>query len=101
MRSKMAFTVALCVFGLALVFRGAAAQERPATVTAIAGVVEAGAKWQIAATTFENADGITGAPDGSVMWASSPTSRVSGLDKDGKAKVFWEKTNGGGAIAFA
>jgi gluconolactonase len=70
-------------------------------VTAIPGVIAAGAKWEIAAVTFENADGITGGPDGSVMWASPPTSRVSGLDKDGHNKVFFERTNGAGAIGFA
>src|SRR5262245_41143383 len=100
MRSKAMFTVVLTqlVFGIAL--GETAAQERPVTVTAIPGVIQAGAQWQIAAVTFENADGITGTPDGSVVWASPPTSRVSGLDKDGKVKVFWEHTNGAGALAF-
>ena len=101
MRSKAILTLAGCLFAFALISTRAAAQERPVTVAAIPGVVAAGAKWQAVATTFVNADGIFGAPDGSVMWASQPASRVSGLDKDGREKVFWEKTNGTGAIGFA
>ncbi len=102
MRSRIIVTIASCGLASAVGMSWTAAQERPATVTAILGVIAANAKWEIAAVTFENADGITGGPDGSsVMWASPPTSRVSGLDKDGHPKVFFEKTNGAGAIGFA
>ena len=101
MRSKAMFTLLGCLFGLTIMLSQAAAQQRPVTVPEIPGVVAAGTKWQIAAVTFVNADGIIGAPDGSVMWASQPASRVSGLDKDGREKIFWENTNGAGAIGFA
>jgi hypothetical protein len=101
MRAKTTFAVACCVLQCGLAVSRSAAQERPTTVTAIAGVIAPGEKWQIAAVTFENADGVTSSPDGSVMWASPPTSRVSGLDKNGQVKVFFEQTNGAAVIGFA
>ena len=105
MRSKTLIRLAGLVVGTAIVHIAAQErgqmQERPVTITAIPGVIAATAKWEIAATTFENADGVTATPDGGVAWASPPTSRVSGIDKDGHPKVYYENTNGTGAIAFA
>ena len=101
MRRQTMFRLGCSFLSLMILVAKNGAQERPVTIAAIPGVIEAGAKWQTAAVTFENADGILGGPDGSVMWASSPTSRVSGLDKDGNPKVFWENTNGAGALAFS
>ena len=43
------------------------AGEREALVTAIPGVVAAGAKWEIVWADFETADGIVGTADGGVL----------------------------------
>ena len=103
MRSKTPATIAACVVGWTIVLgaqeRGQL-QERPVTINAIPGVIAATAKWEIAVTTFENADGVTATPDGGVAWASPPTSRVSGIDQNGHPKIYFEHTNGTGALVF-
>jgi gluconolactonase len=101
-RSKSMFLLAFAVASSAMLLaqeRGQL-QERQVTIGAIPGVIAATAKWEIAATTFENADGVTATPDGGVAWASPPTSRVSGIDKDGHPKIYFEHTNGAGAFVF-
>ena len=75
---------------LGAIFTGAApAQpllpgERETNITAISGVVAAGAKWELVWADFETADGINGTPDGGVIFAQEQTDTIRKLDAAGK-----------------
>jgi len=60
---------------------------RPVTVAAIPGVVAAGAQWTLAWSGTDNADGITGMPDGSVLFAQEQPSRVTRIHPDGTLSI--------------
>lgn len=103
MSPKSSLTIVSYVAGLALLLsRSASPQQPPAesTATAIPGVIAAGAKVQLVWSGFESADGIVGAPDGSLLFAQQVASRVSKIDKDGKVSSYLEDTNGAGALAI-
>lgn len=76
------------------------AGERPVTITAIPGVVDAGAKWEIVWADFVTADGIVGTPDGGVMFAQEQTDKIIKLDANHKQYTFVENTNGAGSISI-
>src|SRR6185295_4559752 len=82
--------------------RGAApAGPAEYTVTEIPGVIAAGQKWKVVwETAGNNADGIIGLDDGSVMVAQNDNSAVMKIDKDGKATVAYSDTNTGGALSM-
>jgi gluconolactonase len=67
-------------------------------VTAIPGVIEAGAKWSVAWQGSENADGIVGYK-GALLFAQEQSNHVMKLDKDGKVSIFLS-ANGPGAVAI-
>jgi len=70
-------------------------------VTAIPGVIAAGQKWKtVWETAGNNADGIIGLDDGSVMVAQNDNSAVMKIDKNGKATVAYSDTNTGGALSM-
>ncbi|MBM3820438.1 MAG: SMP-30/gluconolactonase/LRE family protein [Acidimicrobiia bacterium] len=73
---------------------------RPVTVTAIPGVVAAGATWTQAWAGTDNADGILGTPDGGLLFAQEQPRRVSRLDPDNRVSVYAENTNGAGSLAL-
>jgi gluconolactonase len=73
---------------------------REVTVSAIPGVVEAGAKWTIFWSGPDNADGIVGTPDGGIIFAQREVNRVRKVDPDGKTSVLVENTNGAGSLAM-
>jgi gluconolactonase len=79
---------------------GQPAAARDVTVTAIPGVVAAGAKWMLAWGGPDNADGLLGTDDGGLLFAQEQTSRISKLDKNDKRTVFIEDTHGTGAVAI-
>jgi gluconolactonase len=84
---------------------GAQANAQPAparevTVSAIPGVVAAGAKWQLVWGGSDNADGLVGTPDGGVLFAQEQPKRISKLDKNGKLTTFVENTHGAGSVAM-
>ncbi len=83
---------------------GARAQEsgpRPYTVTAIPGVVAAGAQWkEVWQVDGNNADGIIATKDGGLLIAQNDNSDVIKLDKDGKTSVAFSGTNTGGSLAM-
>lgn len=84
---------------------GAAAQqllpgEREAVVTAIPGVIAAGAKWEIVWADFETADGIVGTPDGGVIFAQEQTDTIRKLDASGKEFVYVTGTQGAGSVSL-
>jgi len=104
MRFKVAFTIAFC-FGVI-----AAAQQRdtfpqPAAakevmVTAIPGVIAAGAKWKLVWQGPDNADGIIGTKDGGLLFAQEQPSTVGMLDPKDKFSILVRDTHGTGALAY-
>jgi gluconolactonase len=76
------------------------APAREATVTAIPGVIDAGAKWTLVWQGNENADGIVGAPDGGLLFAQEQTNHINKLDKNDKFSVFLATAHGPGAVAI-
>jgi gluconolactonase len=73
---------------------------REVTVTAIPGVIAAGAKWTLAWQGNENADGIAGSSDGGLLFAQEQLNRISKLDKSGKYSTFLSNPHGPGAVAI-
>jgi gluconolactonase len=103
MPPQSSLTIVTCLVGFAfLLCQSATPQQPPAesTATAIPGVIADGAKVQLVWSGFESADGIVGAPDGSLLFAQQVSSRVSKIDKDGKVSSYLEDTNGAGALAI-
>jgi gluconolactonase len=70
------------------------------TITAIPGVIEAGAKWTLVWQGNENADGIVGF-DGGLLFAQEQTNHVNRLDKNDKFSVYLSNGHGPGAVAIA
>lgn len=104
MKSLATVGTTLCLLGAALalsqVVFGQPQGVREVTVTAIPGVVAAGAKWTLAWQGTDNADGIVGTSDGGLLFAQEQPSRVSKLDPNGKVSVFLEDTHGAGALTI-
>ena len=73
---------------------------REVTVTAIPGVVAAGAQWTLAWQGTNNADGIIASSDGGLLFAQEQPNRISKLDKNNKVSVFLEDTHGTGALSI-
>ena len=73
---------------------------RDVAVSAIAGVVAAGATWTIAWEGPDNADGIVGTEDGGLLFAQEQPSRVSKLDRENRVSVFLRDTRGAGAVSI-
>ena len=82
--------------------RGFAQPEgtREVTVTAIPGVVAAGAQWTLAWQGTDNADGIIASSDGGLLFAQEQPNRISKLGKNNKVSVFLEDTHGTGALSI-
>jgi gluconolactonase len=74
--------------------------EREATITAIPGVVAAGAQWEIVWAGFETADGIVGTPDGGVLFAQEQTDTIRKLTADGREYTVLSGTRGVGAVSL-
>jgi len=74
--------------------------EREAAVTAIPGVVAAGAKWELIWADFKTADGIVGTADGGVMFAQEQTDTIRKLTPDGKEYTVIPDTRGAGSISI-
>src|SRR5580765_2361379 len=100
MRVKILFAIAACLLASVPAFSQAPAQQGPkdVTVSAIPGVVAAGAKWQTFWLGPDNADGIVGTPDGGVIFAQREANRVRKVDLDGKSSIVVENTEGAGAL---
>jgi len=76
------------------------AGEREAVVTAIPGVIAAGAEWELVWADFVTADGIVGTPDGGVLFAQEQTDKIIRLNADHEEFTYVEDTNGGGAASL-
>jgi gluconolactonase len=104
MRFKIALTIACCLGAIA------AAQQRDTfpqptavkdvTVTAIPGVIAAGAKWKLVWQGPDNADGIIGTKDGGLLFAQEQPSTVGMLDRNDKFSILVRDTHGTGALAY-
>jgi gluconolactonase len=105
MKFKVAFTIAFGFLGGITVAqqRNTFPQPSPAkevTVTAIPGVVAAGATWKLVWQGPDNADGIVGTKDGGLLFAQEQPSTVGMLDANDKFSIFVRDTHGTGALAF-
>jgi gluconolactonase len=105
MTSKRRFVLACSLVVSAVVPARVNAQqllagEREAVVTAIPGVIAAGAKWELIWADFETADGIVGTPDGGVLFAQEQTDTVRKLDVTGKEYIYIKDTHGAGAVSL-
>lgn len=74
--------------------------ERAAVVTAIPGVIAAGAAWELVWADFETADGIVGTPDGGVLFAQEQTDTIRRLDGAGNEYVVLSGAKGPGAVSL-
>ncbi len=97
MKSKALFVTLLCLFGSAL---GLSQVLREVRVTEIPGVVMAGAKWTLAWSGTDNADGIVGTADGGLIFAQEQPNQVSKLDKDDRVSVLLKDTHGAGSLSM-
>jgi gluconolactonase len=93
----------VCVLSAVAVMaqRGGAAQgSREVHVTAIPGVVAAGAMWSVAWQGTDNADGIVGTSDGGLLFAQEQPRRVSKLDARDRVSMLLADTHGVGSIVI-
>ena len=74
--------------------------EKPAVVTAIPGVVAAGAAWEIVWAGFQTADGIVGTDDGGVLFAQEQSDSIRKLDANGKEYIYITDAHGPGAVSM-
>jgi gluconolactonase len=71
------------------------------SVQAIPGVVDAGARWKLIwVVTGNNADGMVGLSDGSVLAAQNDNSSVVRITPDGHVSIVYEDTDTGGSLAI-
>lgn len=98
--TRLGLLALLCTASLASAQDAPGPRVRDVTVTAIPGVVEAGATWTIAWQGTDNADGLVGTPDGSLLFAQEQPSRVRRLDPDSRVSVLVEDTHGAGSLAL-
>ena len=76
------------------------APPREVTITAIPGVIAAGAKWTLVYQSNVNSDGIVGSPDGGLLFAQEQRNQISKLDKKDKFSAFLTNPHGPGAVAI-
>ncbi len=76
------------------------APEKQVTITAIPGVIAAGAQWKLVWQGPDNADGIIGTKDGGLLFAQEQPSLVGRLDPHDKFSIFARDTHGTGALGF-
>jgi gluconolactonase len=101
---RVAVTIAvsaLALSPLAARQRGATPPQgvRDVTVTAISGVIAAGATWALAWQGTDNADGIVGTDDGGLLFAQEQPNQIGKLDRNNRASVFLRDTHGTGALS--
>jgi gluconolactonase len=96
---------------IAFCFGAIAAAQQPNTflqptaakevmVTAIPGVIAAGAKWKLVWQGSDNADGIIGTKDGGLLFAQEQPSTIGMLDPNDKFSILVRDTHGTGALAY-
>lgn len=73
--------------------------EKEAAITAIPGVIAAGAKWDRAWTAPMTADGMSAASDGTLLFAQEQSNSIKRLWPDGKEWVVYPYIAGAGAVS--
>jgi gluconolactonase len=73
---------------------------REVTITAIAGVIDAGAKWTKVWQGEATADGIVGSRDGGLLFAQEQTNKIIKLDRNNQASDYLTTPHGPGAITY-
>ena len=76
------------------------AVDKPVTITAIPGVVAAGAKWEPVFSSVELQDGIVGAPDGGILIAMQDAEIVRKIDGKNVSTIYVGGTKGAGALGM-
>jgi gluconolactonase len=116
MNADTRLTLSLCFMG-SVVLGGLAAAQQPqrgqqqrgfpqptpakeVTVTAIPGVIAAGAKWQLVWQGADNADGLVGTSDGGLLFAQEQPSTVGKLDANDRFTIVERNTRGTGALGI-
>jgi gluconolactonase len=100
---RLRSSIAVAALALALSAPVAAQQqpgEKAVTITAIPGVIGAHAKWERVWSAPMNIDGMTTAPDGSVLFAQEQSNSIMKLWPNGKVWVAWPYVHGGGAVSI-
>jgi gluconolactonase len=104
MKFKVAITFAFCFGAIAAAQQPNAFPQPTAAkevmVTAIPGVIAAGAKWKLVWHGPDNADGIIGTKDGGLLFAQEQPSTVGMLDPSDKFSILVRDTHGTGALAY-
>ncbi len=116
MKFKAACVVGYCLLGSALFLgcttpaqqqdTGAGRQfpqpaaEKEVTVTAIPGVIAAGAQWELVWQGPDNADGLVSTADGGILFAQEQPSTVGMLDPNDNFSIFVSDTNGTGGLSI-
>jgi gluconolactonase len=108
MKTKAMFAIVLCLFVSVLVAgqRRPPAEEAPGTpekqvtVTAIPGVIAAGAKVEKVWAGNKAADGLISLPDGTLVLPEQRADRIHKLGMDGKVTLWFEDTNEAGGVAI-
>src|SRR6267142_406602 len=76
------------------------APEKEVTVTAIPGVIAAGARWKLVWQGPDNADGLIGTKEGGILFAQEQPSTIGMLDPNDKFSIFVRDTRGTGGVAY-
>jgi gluconolactonase len=109
MNAKTWVVLVWCIFGSIVAFPRAAQEEgvrtpesvaRRVTITEIPGVIAPGARWEHVWQGLDNADGIVGMPDGSVLFAQEQASIIRKLDLEDYDSAFVKNTEGAGAVTI-
>jgi gluconolactonase len=90
-----------------LLFPGLAAAQGASTVALrdvdvapIRDVIAASAEWQLAWEGTNNADGLVGLPDGSVLFAQEQPAQIGRLDLNDRYSIYHEGTRGVGSLSM-
>jgi len=101
MKLKTFFVLASCALSAFAMAQESAQQlPRDVTVTAIPGVIAAGAKWQQVWQGTDNADGIVGTPDGGVIFAQEQANTIRKLDINDYDSALVKNTEGAGSVVM-
>jgi gluconolactonase len=83
-------------------FKPPSGEAHEYSITAIDGVIAAGARWKtVWSVDGNNADGIVATADGGLLVAQNNNSAVVELDRNGKERVLFRDTNTGGALSMS
>jgi gluconolactonase len=105
MKLNTVFAILWSLMGSSLTFAALSAPQdetlpRKVTVTGIAGVISGGTEWQQAWQGTDNADGLLGLPDGSLLFAQEQTSTIRKLDERDFDSAYVKDTHGAGSVSM-